>query len=155
MWGFASYIFRFIGKMTEEELQKEIKELWEIVSRLETTYKSDGKKFTIDGHLLGSIGEVYAKEKFKLRLLRNSEKSHDAIDDKTNKKYQIKITQREKVGLRNEPDNLIVIQINTEGIPIIIYNDIGKPVWEMIKHKTTEQKFISLKQLKKIKSLCT
>jgi len=158
MWGFASHIFRFTEKvfqMTEEELQKEIKELWEIVSRLETTYKSDDKKFTIDGHLLGSIGEVYAKEKFKLRLLQNSEKSHDAIDDKTNKKYQIKITQREKVGLRNEPDNLIVIKVNKEGIPIIIYNGIGKPVWEMIKHKTTEQKSVSLKQLKKIKSLFT
>lgn len=137
--------------MTEKQLQIEIKKLWEIVARLEMKYKSDSKKFTTDGHLLGSIGEVYAKEKFKLRLLRNSEKSHDAIDDKTNKKYQIKITQRDKVGLRNKPDNLIVIKINKEGIPIIIYNDIGEPVWEMIKHKTPEQKFITLRQLEKIK----
>ncbi len=137
--------------MTELELQAEIINLWGIVNRLENTYKSENKKFTIDGHLLGSIGEIYAKVKFNLRLLPNSEKTHDAIDDLTNEKYQIKITQRNRIGLRNEPDNLIVIKINKEGIPVIIYHDKGKPVWELIKHKKTEQKFISLSQLEKIK----
>lgn len=139
--------------MNEQELQKEIKELWKIVARLEDTYKSDGKKFTVDGHLLGSIGEVYAKEKFNLRLLPNSEKSHDAIDDETGKKYQIKITQRNKVGLRNEPENLIVIKINEDGKPSVIYNDLGKPIWEMIKHKTAQQKSISLIQIENIKAI--
>lgn len=54
--------------MSENELQKIIVELWGIVERLENNYFEDGKKFTIDGHLLGSIGQVYAKEKFKLTL---------------------------------------------------------------------------------------
>ena len=78
--------------MNEIELQKIITELWQIVGRLENSYSEDNKKFTIDGHLLGSIGEVYAKEKFKLKLLPNSEKTHDAEDELTGEKYQIKIT---------------------------------------------------------------
>lgn len=61
--------------MSENELQKIIVELWAIVDRLENDYFEDGKKFTIDGHLLGSIGEVYAKEKFKLELLKTLLKS--------------------------------------------------------------------------------
>ncbi|MEI6851262.1 MAG: hypothetical protein WCL06_00405 [Bacteroidota bacterium] len=137
--------------MTEEQLQKEIRNLWKIVSRLEATYQNDKKKFTIDGHLLGSIGEVYAKEKFKLKLLPNSEKVHDAIDEKTRKLYQIKITQRNKVGLRNNPDNLIVIKIDKDGKPHIVYNGLGNPVWNEVKHKNSEQKFISLNQLDRIK----
>ena len=138
--------------MNEDELQKIIIELWKIVERLENIYIDDGKKFTIDGHLLGSIGEVYVKEKFKLKLLNNSEKAHDAIDEINGEKYQIKITQRNKVGLRNEPDNLIVIKIDKTGMPKVIYNGIGKPVWNLIKDKKAEQKFISIRQLENIKA---
>jgi hypothetical protein len=137
--------------MSENELQKIIIELWGIVERLEKNYSEDNKKFTIDGHLLGSIGEVYAKEKFKLKLLKNSAEIHDAEDELTGKLYQIKITQRDKVGLRKEPENLIVIQIDKTGMPNIIYNGNGKPVWDLIKDKKMEQKFISIKQLEKIK----
>lgn len=138
--------------MSENELQKIIVELWGIVERLEKNYIEDDRKFTIDGHLLGSIGEVYAKEKFNLKLLPNSEKCHDAIDEQTNEKYQIKITQRNKVGLRHEPKNLIVIKIEKTGMPNVIYNGKGKPVWKLIKHKKAEQKFVSIKQLEKIKA---
>jgi hypothetical protein len=138
--------------MSENELQKIIVELWAIVERLENNYFEDGKKFTIDGHLLGSIGEVYAKEKFKLKLLKNSSEIHDAEDELTGKLYQIKITQRDKVGLRKEPENLIVIQIDKTGMPNIIYNGNGKPVWDLIKYKKMEQKYISIKQLEKIKA---
>lgn len=137
--------------MTEEQLQKEITGLWKIVKRLEKEYKTDNRRFTIDGHLLGSIGEVYAKEKFNLKLLPNSEKTHDAIHEKSKKKYQIKITQRDKVGLRSKPDNLIVIVIDSQGLPRVVYNDIGKPAWDLIKHKKSEQKFITIRQLEKIK----
>ena len=132
--------------MTEKELQIIIKDLWKIVDKLEDTYKSDERKFTIDGHLLGSIGEIYAKEKFNLTLLKNSSKTHDA-EDSDGKKYQIKITQRNKVGLRSEPDNLIVIKIDKEGVPHVVYKGDGKPIWEKIKHKKTEQKFIYLNQI--------
>ncbi|GHV61017.1 hypothetical protein FACS1894195_0850 [Bacteroidia bacterium] len=135
--------------MTAKELQKEIQSLWKIVSRLETEYKDDKRKFTLDGHFLGSLGEVYAKEEFHLELLTNSEKAHDAID-KNGDKYQIKITQRDKVGIRYAPDNLIVIAINKEGLPETIYKGKGKLVWDLIKHKKQLQKTISIKQLKEL-----
>lgn len=138
--------------MTEQQLQNEIKALWKIVKRLEDTYSDLGnkKKFTVDGHLLGSIGEVYAKEKFGLILLRNSEKTHDAYDPKTEEKYQIKITQRNKVGIRDNPENLIVIKIESDGSPKIVYKGKGEPVWDRIKHKSGVQKFVYLGVLKEI-----
>jgi len=69
--------------MNEKELQKIITELWKIVSRLENNYKKDDRKFTIDGHLLGSIGEVYAKEKFKLKLLPKIDRNTKRQDNNT------------------------------------------------------------------------
>jgi hypothetical protein len=132
--------------MTAEKLQEEIQNLWNIVKRLETEYSEDNRRFTVDGHLLGSLGEVYTKEKFDLELLPNSEKIHDAKDKRGNF-YQIKITQRDKIFLKTEPDNLIVIAIDEIGYPKIIYNGDGKTVWNLIKDKNQIHKSVSIKQL--------
>ncbi|MGP6174984.1 DUF6998 domain-containing protein [Corynebacterium sp. A21] len=53
-------------------------QLHEIVAELETLYP--GRKFTPDGHLVGSLGEVSAATLFDLRLLPASTAGHDAVD---------------------------------------------------------------------------
>lgn len=58
-------------------LSDKIKELYKITSELESSYL--GRKFTIKGHLVGSIGEVIVAEHYGLTLLRNSAEMHDAI----------------------------------------------------------------------------
>ncbi|GHV63200.1 hypothetical protein FACS1894195_5430 [Bacteroidia bacterium] len=128
-------------------MQKEINELREIVSRLETKYKDDNRKFTLDGHLLGSLGEVYAKDEFHLKLFPNSTEAHDA-KDKDGNLFQIKITQGKKVGIRHEPKNLIVIAINEDGLPETIYKGEGKTVWKLVKDQKSAQKFISINRLR-------
>ena len=42
-------------------LSEKIKELYRITAELERRYP--GRKFTIDGHLVGSIGEVIVAER--------------------------------------------------------------------------------------------
>lgn len=56
-------------------LSDKIKELYKITNELESSYP--GRKFTIDGHLVGSIGEVIVAEYYGLTLLPNSTKTHD------------------------------------------------------------------------------
>ena len=51
--------------------------LYGIVDRLETLFSS--RKFTPDGHLVGSIGEVIAAHMFGLTLLPASYPDHDAF----------------------------------------------------------------------------
>ena len=51
--------------------------LYPIVDRLELLFP--GRKFTPDGHLVGSIGEVIAARMFGLELLPASAPDHDAI----------------------------------------------------------------------------
>lgn len=48
----------------DEKLSESIRELYAIVNRLETDYSQHNRHFTLDGHLLGSIGEVYAAERY-------------------------------------------------------------------------------------------
>ena len=67
------------------------------------------------------------------------------------KNIKLKLPNVIKFGLRNKPNNLIVIKIEKTGMPKIIYKGKGEPVWDFIKNKKAEQKFISIQQLEKIK----
>lgn len=135
-----------------DKLQKTLKELINIVNHLELEYKDYKRKFTLDGHLFGSIGEVYAAKKFDLTLLKSSKEKHDAKDKKGNL-IQIKVTQRLSVGIRKEPDNLIVLKLNkvTFDFETIYYGE-GKEPWKKAnKENSSGQKIITLNKLKEIK----
>ena len=77
-------------------LKEKIQELYRITSELEKKYP--GRRFTPDGHLVGSIGEVYAAEKYGLALLEASSEKHDARSA-DGKLIQIKITQTDRVSM--------------------------------------------------------
>ena len=77
-------------------LSEKIKELYAITNELESKYP--GRKFTIDGHLVGSIGEVIVAEAYDLELLRNSTERHDAVS-KNGINVQIKTTQINRISI--------------------------------------------------------
>ena len=132
------------GKM----LYDKIKELYRITNELESAYP--GRKFTIDGHLVGSIGEVIVAEYYGLKLLPNSTKTHDAIS-KDGKLVQIKATQIDKVSISSEPDYAIVIKLLPDGSWVEFYNGPGKFVWDNAgKMQKNGQRSILLSRLKRL-----
>ena len=102
-------------------------ELYAIVEKFEALYP--GRKFTPDGHLVGSIGEVLAANEYNLELLPNSTETHDAISNQ-GKLVQIKATQTSSIAISSEPDYLIVLSLNKNGGFAEIYNGPGKLVWQ-------------------------
>ena len=90
-------------------LSDKIKELYKITTELERTYP--GRKFTVDGHLVGSIGEVIVAEHYGLSLLPKSTKTPDAVSE-GGKMVQIKATQVKGISISSEPDYVIVIRID-------------------------------------------
>ena len=108
-------------------IPSKIKALYEIVDELESLFP--GRHFTPDGHLVGSIGEVLAAFNYNLELLPASAITHDARAS-DGRLVQIKATQRSLVGLRAEPDHLIVLGINKHGVANEIYNGPGKLAWD-------------------------
>lgn len=105
-----------------------IREMFRISSDLEETFP--GRKFTLDGHLVGSIGEVLAAYHYVLELLPASAQRHDA-QAQDGRMVQIKATQGTgHVALRSEPEHLIVLLIHSEsGKAQEVYNGPGAPVW--------------------------
>lgn len=128
----------------------------EVRSLLETLYCSSdrlealfpSRKFTLDGHLVGSIGEVIAEYMFDLNLLKGSNKGYDA---KTNsgRQVEIKFTQgNDGVGLRHEPEHLLVLQRIKGSRVQIVFNGPGNPPWAKRGRKQKNgQHFISLRTL--------
>ena len=128
------------------ELPKEVAAIYEAVAALEKKYHP--RKFTPDGHLVGSIGEVVAAEKLKLTLHKSSHPGHDAIDQQK-RQVQIKMTAGNSVALYADCDRLVVLQIRCPEFAEIVYDGDGAPVWQHCKGRIQKngQCRISLKQL--------
>ncbi len=127
-------------------LAEKIKELYRIANELESMYP--GRKFTPDGHLVGSIGEVLVAEHYGLTLLPTGSETHDAVT-KDGKLVQIKAIQTNKISISSEPEHLIVIKLIPDGNWMEIYNGPGSLVWQNTgKMQKNGQRPISLAKLR-------
>ena len=146
-------------------IQDELLSLFKIVERLETEYQRYSRKFTIDGHLIGSIGEVLVAEAFDLKL---EDIGTPVIDARTKdgKTVQIKATTTDRVAFSIQvgsnviPDYVIAIRIDKEGEkrgkPELIYHGLGEIVFEELRKKKLQkngQVQISLAMLRKLNHL--
>lgn len=121
--------------MTSQQTHKEewsevgslLADLYRVVNRLEELFP--GRKFTPDGHLVGSIGESIAKHMFDLKLLPASAAGHDAIAADGRTMVQIKLTQGKSIALRSEPQHLVVLRLASDLVVEVVYNGPGATVW--------------------------
>ena len=89
-----------------------MQELIAIVHELESDFP--GKHFTLDGHLVGSIGEVMAAYYYGIELYTASTEIHDG--EVNGREVQIKISQQDNIVINHEPDYLIVLYLNKNDI---------------------------------------
>lgn len=118
-------------KCTSEQINNvylKILELLHIVGDLEESFP--GRHFTLDGHLVGSIGEIMAAYYYGIELYEASAPTHDGKTS-DGKEVQIKITQQDRVVINEEPEHLIVLFLNrSTGEISEIYNGTGAMPWE-------------------------
>lgn len=112
-------------------VKQQVQRLIEIVKELESEFP--GRHFTLDGHLVGSIGEVMAAYYYGIELYTASTKIHDG--ELNGKKVQIKISQQDNITINHEPDYLIVLYLNKNGNIYEVYNGTGKLPWESASKK--------------------
>lgn len=116
---------------SKEQIDKaylKIVELLHIVGDLEDSFP--GRHFTLDGHLVGSIGEIMAAYYYGIELYEASAPIHDGKTG-DGKEVQIKITQQDRIVINEEPKYLIVLFLNrSTGEISEIYNGSGTLPWE-------------------------
>lgn len=112
------------------EVQNLVGQILKLSSQLTDLTK---RPFTPDGHMVGSIGEVYAQEYYGIKLHPPSHKGHDG--KWKDKEVQVKATQRKSVVLKGVSELLLVFKINPDGSFEEIYNGDGKRPWEVLSHR--------------------
>ena len=128
-------------------LPEQVARIYDAVQELEAKYK--GRKFTPDGHLVGSLGEAIATEAFGLELLPASSPIHDAVDTATGQFVQIKLTAGHSIGMNCEAERLLVFRIVSPIEAEVVYYGPGAPAWHAA-HKPGKngQRVISLVKLR-------
>ena len=125
-----------------------VRELYELVGRLEQLFP--GRRFTPDGHLVGSIGEVLAAHRYGLTLLAASNKGYDAVTPQ-GLCVEITATQGSCVALREEPAHLLVLKLSPQGEATEIYNGPGSLAWAAAgAMQRNGQRPVSLSRLRKL-----
>jgi len=109
-----------------KRLKDRILQLLAIVAEIENEFPE--RHFTLDGHLVGSIGEVMAAYHYGVQLYTASKAVHDGEID--GRKVQIKITQQDNIVINAEPKYLLVLYLSKKGKVYEVYNGPGGKPWE-------------------------
>jgi len=129
-----------------------LKQLQDIVEKLQESYPT--KRFTLDGRLVGDLGEILVESAYDITLYSKLEKHHDGITS-DGRLVQIKTTLKDLLTFpcNHVPDYYLGIKINPDGSFMEIYNGPGKLIKAMISNlKQTQNNLhsISISRLSKL-----
>ncbi len=134
-----------LSRIEKYQTMEEIKQLLAITQKLKDKYIHLNKQFSLDGKLVGDIGEVLAAEKYGLRLLEENAPVHDAEEISTGRMVQIKSSFKGfcyfPFGNDRIPEYFLSIAIDVEGNISEIYNGPGKFVVDEYIRKTNKKPY--------------
>lgn len=115
---------------------KEIQQLLDITSSLKKKYK-DKLDFSLDGRLVGDIGEAIVSEKFDIELYPKNHPVYDGFHRQTKKEVQIKASMAYifSYPFNKDLEHYIAVHLRNTGKLEVIYNGPGKPVHNFLKAK--------------------
>ena len=102
------------------------------ITKLTTAFL--GRRFTIDGRLVGDIGEVIAELEYDLKLHDISQPDYDAVTP-DGRRVQIKATFKDSLTFTTTPDYYLGFKLNEDGTFEEIYNGPGAPIYARFSHR--------------------
>lgn len=128
-----------------------VKQLLGIVGRLHEAFPH--KAFTLDGRLVGDLGEVLVEQVYELKLLDGLQKHYDAKTP-DGKHVQIKATMKANVTfpVDHTPDYYLAVKVHSNGCIEEIFNGPGLIARELVrgrKDTKTNLHSISISALQK------
>ena len=118
----------------EITIPEAIKQLRQVVKQLQDAYPK--KKFTLDGRLVGDLGEVLAEVEYDIELYDGLQKHHDAKAS-DGRQVQIKATMKDSLTfpVDHVPDYYLGIKIEHDGTLTEIFNGPGSVASEAVKNR--------------------
>ena len=129
-----------------------VREMLVIVDKLAKAYPK--KKFTLDGRLVGDIGEVLVEDAYELDLFEDLQKHHDARST-CGRLVQIKATMKANLTFPADhvPEHYLGIQIHQDGSFTEVFNGPGEIALQAVKNRSkpkTNLHSISVSALRKL-----
>lgn len=119
-----------------QTLQNIIRDLHASVYKLKETFPQKKEGFTLDGRLVGDIGEVIAEHLFQIEIYEKVKEYYDAETTyRPIKKVQIKATFKDKLTYNHNPDYFIGIKMKQDGDFKVVYNGPGKYIGHKYSHR--------------------
>ncbi len=111
-----------------------VRQLLQIVQQLQDAYPK--KKFTLDGRLVGDLGEILVENAYDVELFEDLKKHHDGKAS-DGKQVQIKATMQNSLTfpVDHTPDYYLGIKILPDGKFTVIFNGPGKIAKEAVKNR--------------------
>lgn len=89
-------------------------------------------RFTIDGRLVGDIGELIAEREFAIRLDEVSRADYDAVTEGTGLNVQIKAGFKNSLTFKKVPDLYLGLRLSEDGSHEVVFNGPGAAIAEAI-----------------------
>src|SRR5688500_2762980 len=118
--------------MSRAEITDALSQIFAGIDRLKAAFPH--RAFTIDGRLVGDIGEVIAALEYEVTLDSVSRPSHDAKTPE-GRDVQIKATFKNQLTVRSIPDFYLGFQLFPNGEFEEVYNGPGRPIAERYAHR--------------------
>ena len=131
-----------------DQLKAHLSRIHRIVGEMDREFE---RHFTMDGHLLGSAGEIFASFYYGIELSKASTKTYDG--NLNGKQIQIKITQGTSIEVKGIPEFLIVLKIEwLDGAAEIyeVYNGTGERALQGKTENSNKERSVSINKLSKI-----
>ncbi len=118
--------------MSRNEITQALREIFAGIARLKSAFPN--RAFTIDGRLVGDIGEVIAALEYDVALDVKSRPKHDARTSDGHD-VQIKATFKAQLTMRSIPDYYLGFQLFRDGRFEEVYNGPGAFIAERYSHR--------------------
>jgi hypothetical protein len=102
------------------------------IARLKKAFPN--REFTIDGRLVGDVGEVIAALEYDAVLYEVSQPDHDATTP-NGRRLQIKATFKDSLTFRTIPDYYLGFKLFPDGRYEEVFNGPGRVIYERYKHR--------------------
>ena len=132
-----------------------VKKLIAEVKALHEAYPQ--RRFTLDGRLVGDIGEVLAEQRYRLELNAGQTKHHDAVSA-SGRKVQIKTTMKDSLTFPADhtPQYYLGLKVNENGEMEEVYNGPARHIQTDLKDRKRPKNglhSISVRKLRQLSAL--
>jgi hypothetical protein len=114
------------------DIQHSLSLIFQGIEQLKQAFPN--RAFTIDGRLVGDVGEIIASIEYDIVLDTVSRPVHDATTS-DGRQVQIKATFKDSLTFRSTPDYYLGLQLFEDGRHAEIYNGPGQVIFDRYQHR--------------------